>query len=105
MNMRAKDVCQKAADLVGGDRAKAHGNMWDTHECAAILWNAYLKVKREVGADIGAEDVALMLLLLKVARSQSGQEGSEDNYIDMAGYAGVAGELCSTHIKIQSEER
>lgn len=103
MNMKAKDVCQKAADLVGGERAEAHGKMWDTHERAAILWNAYLKVRREP-RPLGAEDVALMLLLLKVARSQSGQEGSEDNYIDMAGYAGVAGELCSTRIKIHSEE-
>jgi hypothetical protein len=51
------------------------------------LWTAYLD--REVV--ITAEDVAWMMVLLKMARS--GADGyHEDNYIDAAAYAAIAGE-------------
>ena len=34
-----------------------------------------------------------MMMLLKVARSQTGAAAEPDHYVDMCGYAAIAGEL------------
>jgi hypothetical protein len=52
----------------------------------ASLWSAYLETK------ITAHDVALMMTLLKLARTKAGKT-SDDTYIDMAAYSAIAGEL------------
>lgn len=86
--MRAQDVYQIAADLVGGDRARQYGDVRSVHVHIAALWSAYLN------HPIAAHDVALMMLLLKVARTAGGTF-NPDNYVDAAGYAGIAAELAS----------
>jgi hypothetical protein len=86
--MQAQDVYQRAADLVGGDRARRHGGVLPVHTRTAEFWSAYLN------HPIAAHDVALMMLLLKVART-SGGTFNPDDYIDAAGYAGIAAELAS----------
>jgi hypothetical protein len=84
--VRASDVCRQAADLVGGDRAHQHGDARSLHARIATLWSAHL------GRSITPHDVALMMLLLKVARTAGGTF-NPDNYVDAAGYAGIAAEL------------
>jgi len=64
--MRASDVCRRAADLVSSDRAEQHGDALDTHTNIAALWSAYLS------APITPCDVALMMVLLKIARTKTG---------------------------------
>lgn len=56
----------------------------------AILWMAYLQVKTGQLVPIEAEDVAWMMSLLKTARSVNAYH--EDNYVDAAAYAAIAGE-------------
>jgi hypothetical protein len=90
--MRAVEILTTAADLVGGDRAKTHGDKYGNHSKIASLWNAYLYNRASHAADLDPTDVANMMILLKVARTQSGGTHNDDNYIDAAGYAGVAGE-------------
>lgn len=87
--MKAHEICETAAGLVSGDRKAKHGDMVGTHANIARLWSAYLEVPIEAG------DVALMMVLLKVARTMGG-EHNPDDYIDMAGYAGCAGEISET---------
>ena len=82
----AASILAKAADLVDGDRDKQHGNRHECHAAIAALWSAFLAV------NIEAEDVALMMALLKIARTQHG-EPDPDNYIDGVGYIALAGEL------------
>lgn len=84
--MTASEICAKAADIVRGDRAVTHGDKVENHRNIAALWSAYL------GKEIDAEDVALMMALLKIARTQSGTFNPDD-YVDLAGYAGCAGEI------------
>lgn len=84
--MNASDLCKKAADLVGGERARQHGDKQENHENIAALWTGYLD------QSVTALDVALMMVLLKVARTKAGDHNLDD-YLDMAGYAGVAAEL------------
>jgi hypothetical protein len=44
-------------------------------------------------ASISAEDVALMMVLLKISRNNQGKKSNIDNFIDMCGYAAIAGEI------------
>lgn len=84
--LTAAHTLKTAADLVGGDRNATHGDKTETHAGIASLWSAYL------GVEITARQVALMMCLLKIARTKSGKF-NEDDYIDLAGYAGIAGEI------------
>lgn len=95
--MRATETLSLALNLVDGERARTHGDKFINHSRIASLWNAYLAnagLLREDSA-LDATDVALLMLLLKVARTQSGGAHNDDNYVDMAGYAGVAAETAA----------
>lgn len=82
----ASGLLRTAAALVDGDRAKTHGDKIGNHENISRLWGAFL------GITIRPQDVALMMVLLKVARTKSGTHNLDD-YVDMAAYAGVAAEI------------
>lgn len=86
MHMKASKILMRAAELVGGERDRQHGDKLENHENIARLWSAYLEV------EITAAQAALMLNLLKVARTKTG-DFNLDDYLDMAGYAGCAGEI------------
>lgn len=93
--MTAASVLRQAADIVSGARAEQHGDMVQCHTAIATLWNGYLSIRREPGAPLSPLDVAQMMILLKVARAQSGPTGHADHYLDMAGYAGCAAEIAA----------
>lgn len=86
----AAELVTRAAGLVGGDRAATHGPKLENHQNIADLWNAYLG--RQLNAPIKASQVALMMALLKIARTKCGAMNLDD-YVDLAGYAGCAGEI------------
>lgn len=90
--MSAQQIAMAAAKLVSGDREKTHGDKLQNHENIATMWNAYMQIRREPGAPLSPLDVALMIDLLKTARTQLGAHNPDD-YVDKAGYAGVAGEI------------
>lgn len=90
--MRATEICTKAAELVGGDRDRQHGAKLDNFERIAIMWNAWMSVRRDLAAPLDAHDVAQMMSLLKKARTQSG-EFNIDDYVDDVGYTSCAGEV------------
>lgn len=85
-NFSAVAICERAAELVGGDRAQQHGDKKENHQNIADLWSAFLNTK------ITAQQVALMMVLLKVARTKSGSL-NRDDFVDMAGYSGIAAEI------------
>lgn len=83
---------QTALDLTSGDRAKQHGDKKQNHQNIADLWNAYLGHRVPMVRDmLTPHDVAVLMCLLKIARLKSGVH-NPDNYVDLAGYAGVAAE-------------
>lgn len=86
--MNAADICAKAAEIVAGDREATHGDKVENHTNIAALWSAYL------GIPVSAHDAALMMALLKIARTKTGTVDM-DNYVDLAGYAGCAAEIRS----------
>jgi hypothetical protein len=88
--LKASDIANKAADLVGGDRAMTHGDMAENLGRVADLWSAYLGRRLDCG--LTAVDVGQMMVLLKVARTQGGTVNADD-FIDQCGYAACAGEI------------
>lgn len=98
-NTKRADVLADAHDLTHGERSDDYGGVLDNHKGIARLWDAYLRsVCRQRGGVempfvIGAEDVALMCILLKVQRTTMAEHMKMDHYVDMAAYAGIAGEI------------
>lgn len=78
-------ILNEAAELIVGDRNKAYGDPEENHQQIADYWTTYL------GYPIKAYDVANMMALLKMARSRTSYK--RDTYVDLAGYAAIAGEL------------
>ena len=89
--LKASTIVGTAADFVKGDREHTHGDKLANHRAIACIWNGYFKANG-LDVEVSAHDVALMMVLLKVARTLNGAFNVDD-YIDIAGYAGVAGEV------------
>ena len=92
-SMRKEDILKKASELVTGDRNETHGDAFQNHAEIAEFWNIFLDKKLQPMASITAEDVALMMVLLKISRNTQGKKSNIDNFIDMCGYAAIAGEI------------
>ena len=85
--MTRKEILTEAEKCVNGDRDLQYGEPEDNFLEIAKLWNAYLDT------DIGAEDVAIMMCLFKIARLKSSYYQSKDSWIDLIGYAACGGEI------------
>ena len=84
--MTRAETLERAKAIVTGKREKEYGDPEDSFRMIAELWSAYLKKY------IKPEDVAIMMILLKVARVQ-GKGGTEDCFVDMAGYSACGCEI------------
>ena len=89
--MKASETCETAAALIDGPRNDSHGDKQKNFDNIARMWNAYFATLGE-GPCLTGDKVAVMMVLLKVARTTSGDH-NDDDYIDMTGYAAIAGEL------------
>lgn len=89
--MKAKEIATTAGELVGGQRAQQHGDMLANFTTIADYWNTYLR-SRAGEKPLDALDVAQMMTLLKIARSQTGALNL-DNFVDGAGYQACGGEI------------
>ena len=79
-----RKMLNDAAEIVTRDRATTYGEAEDSFRTIANLWNAYLQGKAD--PELGPEDVALMMALLKIARLIN-NPGHYDSAVDLAGYA------------------
>jgi len=95
----AADILNRAADLVGGDRASAHGEAVETLQAIGELWGHLLSLMgKPLPEPLEARDVAILMAGLKIVRAYKGDESSDDNYVDGAGYFGLAGAVRKYHI-------
>lgn len=78
----------EAKDIVENDRQDTRGNPDSSFAAIAGFWNEYLGARFKMKAFLTAEDVALMMALLKVARET--QQHERDNLVDAIGYLGIA---------------
>ena len=94
--MGRKEILESAIQTVCKDRQDKYGNCEDNFGIIAELWSGYLD------AEVRPEDVAVMMMLLKIARIRTGVY-DPDNYIDIAGYAACGSEIASKKQIIQME--
>ena len=81
-------ILARAAEVTGGERQDSYGPVKPNLQRIAELWTTYL----DCGVTLTPESVAWMMVLLKMARSNNGWPYHEDNYVDAAAYAAIAGE-------------
>lgn len=89
------DILDSAKAIVTGEREKQYGKPEDNFAAVAQMWEVYLSSQCVgEGADvrIAPEDVAMMMVLLKVGRLMTG-DYLADNYVDICGYVACAGEI------------
>ena len=77
--MKNSDILNIASQLVNNDRNDQHGDMTTNHINIAKLWSAYK------GVEFTAHEVAVMMALLKIARTKIGKVNPDD-YVDACGY-------------------
>ncbi len=73
---------EAALDLILGDRNEAYGNPREDFEGIALMWTGLINAK--LHRDITAEDVARMMVALKLRRDS--HRPKDDNLIDAHGY-------------------
>ena len=93
MSISKEEILAKANEFISKDRNETHGDAFKNHAEIAEFWNIFLDGKLRPMANITAQDVAIMMILLKVSRSTQGEKFNIDNFIDMVGYAAIAGEI------------
>ena len=92
-SMTKEEILAEASRIISKDRNLSHGDAFQNHAEIAEFWNIFLDKKLQPMASITAEDVALMMVLMKVSRHTQGTKSNIDNFVDMAGYAAIAGEI------------
>ena len=89
--MKTIEILETASKLVCGDRQKTHGDKYANCKNMADIWNSYLGDK--LVDSITAKDAAIMMALVKIARTKTGTH-NEDDYVDGAAYVAIA---CEVH--------
>jgi hypothetical protein len=73
------NILEEAQSIIYGDREKTYGHPAKNLLNIAKLWSIYL------GEDVSAQDVATMMVLLKIARLMN-QPEHRDSLVDSVGY-------------------
>jgi hypothetical protein len=81
------EALRDAARLINGDRNQNYGNPIDNFDRISKIWSVIL------GVEVTAEDVAMCMAGLKMARYASKSGFQPDTWIDIAGYAGCGFEV------------
>ncbi len=84
--MTRKEILNEAENCVYGRRKQDYGDLKYNFNVISKLWSAYLD------KEVSPVDVTMMMTLLKVARIKSGG-GTDDSFVDIAGYAACGGEI------------
>ncbi len=98
--MNAAAIAAKASELVGGDRAKTHGDKSENFNRIAAIWNGTLSAAGiTTSRSLDGHDVCNLMEAMKIARRYTGSFNVDD-YIDGAGYAACAGEVLAKQIEV-----
>jgi len=97
---QAEHLMILARDTIFGSAQAAYGDPATNHAGIAALWRAYFGIRADYGSShisgIDGEDVAMCFLLAKIARASHRSHRpdplNEDTFVDMIGYAAIAGQ-------------
>lgn len=87
-------VMAEAEQIIYGDREQTYGHPAKNFEATARLWESYL-VNKGYDVCFTPEDVAMFMVLLKMARQQ--HQNKRDNLVDMIGYVGCIQKIADYH--------
>ena len=92
-------ILSEVKKIICNDRNEQYGEPEDSFELIADYWSAYINhncLPPDSVGDmnvIGADDVAIMMVLFKLARIESSFRESRDSYIDAIGYMACAADI------------
>lgn len=93
VNKGPESVLQEAERIINGERAKDYGDsIYNDFKTIGELWSVVLNTRHGTSVVVSSDDVAMMMLLLKVSRSIKNTT-HRDSLVDIAGYAGCAAKL------------
>ena len=92
-NLPRVEALRNAASIITGDRDAQYGGPEENFERIGKIWSVIL------GVTITREDVAMMMIGLKVARYASKSGFQPDTWVDIAGYAACGYEVGSLESK------
>ena len=79
-------ILEEAKEIIYGDREKTYGHPSVNLDNISKLWTVYLDAKFDAcKIELNAEDVATMMVLLKIARLIN-QPDHRDSLVDAVGY-------------------
>lgn len=100
-------ILEEVEKILSGARRKDYGTPKESFKRIADYWNAYLCHKRDLidksaheedlpyeflrGAYLDTHDVAMMMVLFKIAREENGH--THDSCVDIIGYTALADEM------------
>lgn len=90
-------VLREAERITATDRNSSYGEPEDNFARIAAFWNVFLQDKLKPGVEITAGDTAALMIMVKLAREMNAP--TEDNKIDIAGYA-----ACWAEVDAKKEE-
>jgi len=90
--MQRDAILSAASEIICGDREAEYGPPKSNFTDIGNLWATYLSGARGVEVNLSAQDVAYLLMLMKLARTYHGPP-SDNTSIDLVGYAALAGEV------------
>ena len=79
-----RGVITKLESLLTNDRHKAHGDAKHSMKAIAEYWSLYLD------KELTEENICVMMSLLKIAITTTGNKDNRDHLIDSAGYGILA---------------
>ena len=85
-NNKNGNILLDAYELINGPRQDSYGNPCACFRVTADLWNEY-----KGSVEISAQDVCVMLALVKIARESFSH--SPDNLVDACGYLALAADM------------
>lgn len=97
--MTRKEILETAEKTVCTDRNDIYGGPENSFSMIGDLWARYIREKcvgPDTDVDIGADDVAALMGLFKIARIATGRYHA-DNWIDLAGDAACGGEIAAQY--------
>ena len=86
------NILLEAHEIVNGERQGLYGTPENNFERIADYWERYLKHTKQAYFTMYPEDVAMMMVLMKIARLESGHF-TKDSCTDAAGYLAWYAEL------------
>lgn len=104
--MDRRDILKTAEKVICDARQDQYGNAEDSFSDIATFWETYLAdgcVSSGADIRISRQDVAAMMVLLKVARLKQ-NSAHADSWVDIAGYAALGGEMGEAFLALFGKE-